>query len=48
MNFLLVVVRAFGEHKPGDTILDDTVISTILAGECANHVVRVTRPLQEG
>jgi hypothetical protein len=44
MNIQLVVVQAFGPHAKGDCITDPAQIQTILAGENARHVVRVTAP----
>ncbi len=44
MNIQLVVVQAFGPHAKGDCITDQAQIQTILAGENASHVVRVSTP----
>ena len=46
MEFILVVVQAFGPHAVGDVVRDGAAITDILASEHAGHVVRV-RP-QEG
>ena len=46
MEFILVVVRAFGPHAVGDVVRDGAEIDAILASEHAGYAVRV-RP-QEG
>jgi hypothetical protein len=46
MAFQLVVVRAFGAYKKGDTIIDQKEIADILASEHAASVVRVHRGTQ--
>jgi hypothetical protein len=44
MELALVVVRAFGSHRIGDTIDQEKAIRQVLDGEQANCVVHVTRP----
>ena len=42
MQFSLVVVRPFADHRIGDVITDAVEISRVLGSELAGHVVRVT------
>lgn len=42
MKFHLVVLKPFDGHKRGDVITDAAAVQTILAGQQASFVVRVS------
>jgi|GEM_PF-2338001 hypothetical protein len=44
MATALIVVRAFGQHRPGDMITDPAEARTLLLGEHAHDVIRVAAP----
>ena len=44
MEFMLVVVQAFGPHAVGDVVRDAEAVADILGSENAGCVVRVRPP----
>ncbi len=44
MATALIVVRAFGQKRPGDMITEPAEMTTLLRGEHAHDVIRVAAP----